>query len=231
VCETSNITKVYAELSDTRPDYHFGYDSDSSPSNSHPYGSCPKSHHFSLMLSFHLLVCLKLKTSKFFPAKILYSLLFPSRQPHTQPVIGVYFAVLTILVELCRSRRHSCDFLNGLTSSFLGPNICWSTYLSVLTSKLDSTCQAQLEVKEVKLSLCVTKHHAMKTYGGNGGVAPRILDFGTRWRWVVSFTPRPVHLQGKSPWYPLDRRLSGPQSRSGRGGEEKNSQPPSEIEP
>jgi len=31
--------------------------------------------------------------------------------------------------------------------------------------------------------------------------------------------------QGKSPWYPLDRRLGGPQSRSGRGGEEKNSQP------
>jgi hypothetical protein len=27
----------------------------------------------------------------------------------------------------------------------------------------------------------------------------------------------------KSPWYPLDRRLGGPQSRSGRGGEEKNS--------
>jgi hypothetical protein len=28
-----------------------------------------------------------------------------------------------------------------------------------------------------------------------------------------------------NPWYPLDRRLGGPQSRSGRGGEEKNSQP------
>jgi hypothetical protein len=27
--------------------------------------------------------------------------------------------------------------------------------------------------------------------------------------------------QGKSPWYPLDGRLGGPQSRSGRGGEEK----------
>jgi hypothetical protein len=37
--------------------------------------------------------------------------------------------------------------------------------------------------------------------------------------------------QGKSPWYPLDRRLGGPQSRSGRGGEEKNSQPPPGIEP
>jgi hypothetical protein len=43
---------------------------------------------------------------------------------------------------------------------------------------------------------------------------------------VVSFTPRPLYPQGKSPWYPLDRRLGGSQSRSGRGGEEKNSQPP-----
>jgi hypothetical protein len=32
------------------------------------------------------------------------------------------------------------------------------------------------------------------------------------------FTPREM-----SPWYPLDRRLDGPQSRSGCGGEEKNS--------
>jgi hypothetical protein len=44
-------------------------------------------------------------------------------------------------------------------------------------------------------------------------------------RWVVSFTIRPFCPQGKSYWYPLDRRLGGPQSRSGRGGEEKNSQP------
>jgi hypothetical protein len=30
---------------------------------------------------------------------------------------------------------------------------------------------------------------------------------------------------GKSPWYTLDRRLGGSQSRYGRGGEEKNPQP------
>jgi hypothetical protein len=36
--------------------------------------------------------------------------------------------------------------------------------------------------------------------------------------------------QGKSPWYLLDRRLGGPQGRSGRGGEEKNPQPPLRIE-
>jgi hypothetical protein len=51
------------------------------------------------------------------------------------------------------------------------------------------------------------------------------FDLGTRWRWVVSFTPRPLYPQGKSPWYTLDRRLGGPESRSGRGGEEKNFQP------
>jgi hypothetical protein len=28
----------------------------------------------------------------------------------------------------------------------------------------------------------------MKTYLGNRGITPRILDLGTRWRWVVSFT-------------------------------------------
>jgi hypothetical protein len=42
---------------------------------------------------------------------------------------------------------------------------------------------------------------------------------------VVSFTARPLYLHGKNPWYPLDRRLGGPQSRSGCGGEENNSKP------
>jgi hypothetical protein len=46
---------------------------------------------------------------------------------------------------------------------------------------------------------------------------------GTRWRWAFSFKPRPLYPQENSPWYPLDRRLGGPQSQSGRGGEEKNS--------
>jgi hypothetical protein len=36
--------------------------------------------------------------------------------------------------------------------------------------------------KKVKLSLCLTKHHAMKTYWWNGSRAPRILVPGTRWR-------------------------------------------------
>jgi hypothetical protein len=37
--------------------------------------------------------------------------------------------------------------------------------------------------------------------------------------------------QGKGPWYPLDRRLGGPQSHSGRGGAKKNSQLRRESKP
>jgi hypothetical protein len=49
-----------------------------------------------------------------------------------------------------------------------------------------------------------------------------ILNFGTGRRWVVSFTPWPLYPLGKSHRYPLDRRLSGPQSLCGFTGEEKN---------
>jgi len=40
-----------------------------------------------------------------------------------------------------------------------------------------------------------------------------------------------LYPQEKSPWYPSDRRMGGPQSQSGHGGEEKNSQPLLGLEP
>jgi hypothetical protein len=71
----------------------------------------------------------------------------------------------------------------------------------------------------------------MLAYWGSGGIAPSILELGTKWRLVVSFTARPLYPQGKSPWYPFDRSLGGPQSRFGHGGEEKNFQPLPGLEP
>jgi hypothetical protein len=71
----------------------------------------------------------------------------------------------------------------------------------------------------------------MKAYWESGGIAPRILDLDTRWRLVVSFTPHPLYPHGNSLLYPLDRRLGGLQSRSGRCGEDKNSQPLPRQEP
>jgi hypothetical protein len=49
---------------------------------------------------------------------------------------------------------------------------------------------------------------------GSGCIDPHFIDLGTIWRWVVNFTPRPLYPRGKSPGYPLDRRLGGPQCRS-----------------
>jgi len=62
---------------------------------------------------------------------------------------------------------------------------------------------------KVNLPLCLTKHHAMKAHRvlkkvplhkdiwGSRGITQRILDLDTRWRLVVSFTPRPFHFQVK----------------------------------
>jgi hypothetical protein len=64
---------------------------------------------------------------------------------------------------------------------------------------------------------CLIKHHAMMACLRSGVLASCILNLGTRWRWVVSFTLWPLY-----PRYPLDWRLCGLQSRSGRDDEEKN---------
>jgi hypothetical protein len=51
-----------------------------------------------------------------------------------------------------------------------------------------------------KLFLCFfnwAPHH--EGVLGSECTAPRILQLGTRWKWVVSFTPRPLYLPGKEP--------------------------------
>jgi hypothetical protein len=60
---------------------------------------------------------------------------------------------------------------------------------------------------------------------GTGHVDPRILDLGTIWRWVVSFTSWLLYPRGKRPRYPLHRSLGAPQNRSERSGDEKNPAP------
>jgi hypothetical protein len=57
----------------------------------------------------------------------------------------------------------------------------------------------------------------------DGGILTRILSFGARWRWVVSFTLWQLYPRGKGPRYTLDMRLGGLHIRSGCCGEEKNS--------
>jgi hypothetical protein len=125
------------------------------------------------------------------------------------------------------SRVHTLD---AWDNEVMDATTGWTCVLCVDLPINYVSVAVKVKVK-VKLSLCLTKHHAMKAYWGSGSITPSILDFGTRWRWVDSFTPRLLYPQGKNLRYPFDRRLGGPQSRRGRGGEEKNSHPPSGIEP
>jgi hypothetical protein len=81
----------------------------------------------------------------------------------------------------------------------------------------------------------VQKHNSFNTNTPSYTILQkRYLYLGSLGGWCGNYckvTLRPLYSQGKSPWYPLDGRLGGPQSRSGRGGEEKNSQSPPGIEP
>jgi hypothetical protein len=54
---------------------------------------------------------------------------------------------------------------------------------------------------------------------GSGDIASHNLNVATGWKWLVSFTPRPLHPQGKSPHHPLGRRVVGFQNRKARCGE------------
>ena len=55
----------------------------------------------------------------------------------------------------------------------------------------------------------------MKSYLGRRFLYPLILNLNTRWKWVVSFTPRPLY-PAKERRYELNRRPCGFQSRFGR---------------
>jgi hypothetical protein len=40
--------------------------------------------------------------------------------------------------------------------------------------------------------------HAMKTYWGSRGIVPLILNVGTKWRWVFSFTSQLLYSQERT---------------------------------
>jgi len=69
-------------------------------------------------------------------------------------------------------------------------------------------------MKPSRRTPCLIKHRGIRTYGGSTDIAPRILKL---------CTPRLLYRRRKGSRYPFDRRLGGPHSRSGDGGEEKKS--------
>jgi hypothetical protein len=76
-----------------------------------------------------------------------------------------------------------------------------------------------MELSRVKGKVVPVLNYLSTTPWGRMGewmYNPHVLYLGIIWRWVVSFTPRPVY-----PRYPMDRRLGWPQSPCGRNEEVK----------
>lgn len=63
--------------------------------------------------------------------------------------------------------------------------------------------------------------HPMKAYMGNRGLIPLIFNPSAKWPWLVNSTSyRFIPMKGRR--HPLNRRLGGPQAKSGRFRKEKN---------
>jgi hypothetical protein len=133
--------------------------------------------------------------------------------------LSIYSYVCCGRTKMFPSRVHTVDLLDV--------RVIMSTLRNV-QRQLPGVVRLRLEENifkkvKVKLSLCLIEHCHEDV--GEWGYSFIILDLGTRWRWVVSFTLWLLHPREKRLRYPLDMRLSGPQSHSGHFGEETKSCP------
>jgi hypothetical protein len=77
----------------------------------------------------------------------------------------------------------------------------WEVYAPAEGRRQGLLFDFHIPVKRIKMQSCscaLIEHHAMEAYWGSGGIAP-LIDLGTGWGWVVSFTPRPLYLRERAP--------------------------------
>jgi hypothetical protein len=115
----------------------------------------------------------------------------PLSQFHPRAILKTYFT------KICLHGLPNRYFRRGSPTKILHTFLVTpiqSTYsasrillnLAVLTmlckvniSRCSLQCKGKVKVVPV---LFLTEHHVMKKYWASGGIAPRILSFGTRWR-------------------------------------------------
>jgi hypothetical protein len=73
----------------------------------------------------------------------------------------------------------------------------------------------------MQYTLYFSKDHVLTVYVGMNINLQVFSSFGTKWRRMVNLTPWNALICEKSPSYPLDTMLGGPQSMSGCSGGEK----------
>jgi hypothetical protein len=90
-----------------------------------------------------------------------------------------------ISITFCCAGAHSASHPMG--TGVLSPRCKWSEtrrcFIAIAFELcIRMCCQEEFNEVKVKLSRCLTKHHAMKTFYRSGDIAPRRLNLGTRWR-------------------------------------------------
>jgi hypothetical protein len=159
----------------------------------------------------------------------------PTTRPYTEPdnsnprrhtIFKIYYNVT--FSSASRSSKWSSKIFRPYFCVYFSSDPCMLHAPPSSSSLIIHTGKVKGEIVSVLFYNWTLRHEGVL---GSGSIVPRVLDLSTRWKWMVNFTPRPLYPQGKSPWYPLGRRLGGLQSQSERGGERKNSQPLPVLEP
>jgi hypothetical protein len=116
----------------------------------------------------------------------------------------------------------------GVVSTTPNPNLedQWTTLSLACVTLPETYAPASIALGVIRARKPPHPQHVLRQ-----GDSPWGSDLGTRWKWVISFTPRPLCPQEKGPRYTLDRRLRRPQNRSGHSVEEKISNPHRESNP
>jgi len=103
-----------------------------------------------------------------------------------------------VLTESKKERKKQLSCFSTLQANYLHHHTNWIyVTMKILAQKGESTYHVKVK----------------KAYWGTGSTASHILDFSTRWRWEVSFTPQPLYPHGKSCWFPLDMSLGWPKQK------------------
>jgi hypothetical protein len=120
-------------------------------------------------------------------------------------VVGIFYSSRKRLVH---RKPILCGFLYPTSVPYtadrrprVGLELNRSTQILVFTPKYWEVLPfIKLNVKvKVKLSLVLNWAPRHVDVRGSGGIAPCILNLGTRLNWMVSFTPRPLYLWGNNP--------------------------------
>jgi len=121
------------------------------------------------------------------------------------------------IIQMCHNYIKTTTSIQQIFVLFIVVHLfSWNQTTFITTGKNNVTWLLITVMPEIlhKIHCKVSPDHAMEAYRGNKGIAPFILNPGTRWRWVVkSSSGRFTAWQETQ--YPLNWRLEGSQSWSG----------------